>query len=469
MMRNIQRRPSRTGFTLVEMLVATALIIFVMLILTTAFTAGLGALRIMRGVGHLQEQLRYATSVLRRDLAAPHFGREQTALKGPYLSQQRLDMYDWSPPKEGFFRIWQGKTSVYEGGTYPNGAPIVTDGDGLASYAMDASGLSYLHFTVRSEPGMGQGSGRDKYFSTRSLKSSGIASANITKYSKREYLYVGLPDIGPYQLLDDAHQDDTFYSSWAEVAYFIQPSGQLAGSSSLYTLYRRRRLLIDSRFPVSLAPVTVTPAIRSTLADVSFYEQPTAPPLLALNTPGEVTAPFRRFNMTPTIPAGVSSNTYPNSTPNPNSLTPIPATDVNSGGDDILLENVLSFDVKAIWESPYKTDPVTGLNKGDSRFPLINDPRSFATNSDNPFDDLPATPAARGNTSLASPMRVFDTWSSAGNYSVWKNRYMSSDFTLANGPYTIPLRVRVKALQIRIRVWDIKTQQTRQVTIIQDV
>ena len=35
--------------------------------------------------------------------------------------------------------------------------------------------------------------------------------------------------------------------------------------------------------------------------------------------------------------------------------------------------------------------------------------------------------------------------------------------------FTIPLRVRVRALQIKLRIWDQKTNQTRQMTIIQDL
>src|SRR5262245_19743093 len=94
----------RLAFTLVEMLVSAALIILVMLILTTGFKDGLAALGQMRGVGDLQGKLHYANSVLRRDLAAAHFDRETTALHGPTLSQQRMDKFDWKPPRMGFFR-----------------------------------------------------------------------------------------------------------------------------------------------------------------------------------------------------------------------------------------------------------------------------------------------------------------------------------------------------------------------------
>jgi hypothetical protein len=59
---------------------------------------------------------------------------------------------------------------------------------------------------------------------------------------------------------------------------------------------------------------------------------------------------------------------------------------------------------------------------------------------------------------------VLDTWSSAVSppydYSGWKN---------AGGPTSLPLQIRVLALQITLRVWDAKTQQTRQMTITQDV
>src|SRR5262245_32714108 len=98
----------RSAFTLVEMLVSAALIVFIMLILTTVFKEGLQSLGQIKATGKLQENLRHATKLLHRDLAAPHFSREVSALHGPMLSQQRLDLYGWTPPREGFFRIFQG-------------------------------------------------------------------------------------------------------------------------------------------------------------------------------------------------------------------------------------------------------------------------------------------------------------------------------------------------------------------------
>src|SRR5436190_3702011 len=89
----------RHAFTLVEMLVSVALIIFIMVLLTQAFVAGLETFRQLKAIGDMEEKLRATTTILRRDLAADHFepGR-------------RLSNWDWNqgPAQKGFFRIWQG-------------------------------------------------------------------------------------------------------------------------------------------------------------------------------------------------------------------------------------------------------------------------------------------------------------------------------------------------------------------------
>ena len=58
------RRP-RPGFTLVELLVAIALIVFIMVILTEAFSAGTGVFRTLKAQGDLMEKLRAAELLLR--------------------------------------------------------------------------------------------------------------------------------------------------------------------------------------------------------------------------------------------------------------------------------------------------------------------------------------------------------------------------------------------------------------------
>jgi prepilin-type N-terminal cleavage/methylation domain-containing protein len=61
------------GFTITELLVVMALIVFVMIVLSEAFTTGLETFRKLKAVGDQQEQLRTASLALRRDLDAAHF------------------------------------------------------------------------------------------------------------------------------------------------------------------------------------------------------------------------------------------------------------------------------------------------------------------------------------------------------------------------------------------------------------
>ena len=64
----IQRSTPRTGFTLMELLVATALILFIMAIIAQAFGAASKTFTTMRTAGQLQERNRTATNIIRKDL-----------------------------------------------------------------------------------------------------------------------------------------------------------------------------------------------------------------------------------------------------------------------------------------------------------------------------------------------------------------------------------------------------------------
>src|SRR5262245_63935137 len=88
----------RSAFTLVEMLVAAALIIFMMWIIASAFTKGLEAFSTLKTAGDMQEKLRGAATVIRRDLTRPHFSADG-AFHGEDLSDQRLDNDLWDTDK----------------------------------------------------------------------------------------------------------------------------------------------------------------------------------------------------------------------------------------------------------------------------------------------------------------------------------------------------------------------------------
>src|SRR2546430_16733350 len=90
----------RSGFTIVELMVAMALIMFIMAILSEAFVAGLKSFRDLKATADQAERLRAVSTILRHELGSDHFdGRRR--LSSP-------DFWSNGPPKEGFFRVYQG-------------------------------------------------------------------------------------------------------------------------------------------------------------------------------------------------------------------------------------------------------------------------------------------------------------------------------------------------------------------------
>ena len=78
-------RSPRRGFTLTELLVSMALIVFIMVILSEAFTAGVQAFRDLKAAGDMGERLRAASAALRRDLLDSHF-ESTTFIADTYLN-----------------------------------------------------------------------------------------------------------------------------------------------------------------------------------------------------------------------------------------------------------------------------------------------------------------------------------------------------------------------------------------------
>jgi hypothetical protein len=338
----IRSRVTRPGITLVEMMVAMALALGIMLILTESFKMALDFVRGANATGSLIVQLNGAGLVLGQDLKADHFlGEDGKPGRGVRLSDQRLDWYNvagtpgWSPPAGGYFRVVGA------------GNPVeVTDANGFNVNA--PATLHTLQFTSVL-PG-----GTDQNLYT--------AVVNGLTYTSRA----------------------------AEVAYFLVPAGFTggAGSQQLYNLYRRCRLVAMTADDV--------PSLTGALAD------PTASDVISVNTSGTVN----------TL-AMLASSTPANRVP----FTPLSAAN-GRFGEDIVLTNVLSFEVLADWTP----NPSVG---GSNQYPL-----AYASgNTDAPYDFL-----SRNNAS-----GMFDT-------------------------YTPPQYIRIKSLQVMIRVFDPRMKYTRQNT-----
>ena len=356
----------RQAFTLVEMLVAMALVLFLMVFLTQAFVAGLEAFRQLKGIGDMEQKLRAASTVIRKDLLADHFEGKRR-LSDP-------SFWVLGPPREGFFRIAQGSPSILEG----------TDGDGLASFSATNH---ILHFSVKL-----RGNSRGDFFSAYVDPTLSLNSSSLLSLGQQDSRYQDVPN--------------TFNSQWAEVAYFLSLNGSTAGGTTpLFGLYRRQRLAVQNNSNINWGTGGVTPVPSAQLAAYTGVSSSNPTPLytnIYFNSSSDLTIPQRRFGT------------------NPNSSGYVPMTNLSGSptGTDLLLTDVISFVVQVV--SPDLPTPTD-------------------------FSDLPAP-------------GIFDTWSR-----------VVDDLTTASPLGPPPLPIRISAVQIILRVWNLKTQQTREITIMQEM
>lgn len=502
-----RRRPA---FTLVEMMVSAALIIFMMYILSSAFVEGLTAFRTLKTQGDMQEKLRATATALRTDLSRPHFEAEgDQSLHGPHLSAQRLDLPGWTPPKKGYFRIYQGtdqpdsSLTTFNDGRDPDNPSL------LHTRAVD----HFLQFTVKLD-----GRKLNEFFASQVLSTIPGASApldTLNKFNTPDYN--SRPDDRAGSLQDRS----LFTSTWAEVTYYLRPYTTSVGTAvpnlstngsnasvpanaayRRYALYRRQRLLVDfdddkERYTAGFPLLPTASSLNGGFLDVSTWETGLGGNRrFFFNTPWNVNNPLRRFGVPQFVSGGANV-----------AGIPLPMVDrlrspqerfgdvynvaLPEAAGDLLLADVLNFEIKALWEVP-----VTG---GTSPFRFaVRTPQ--ANNPDYPFDLLPhgsmSGPRPEPTNPLSHPRlanhRVFDTWSRQNSPTGVTPAYNYGD-TLPPGPDTggtpatanwnkghfnpptaaipesIPLRVRIRALQIEIRIWDVKSRQTRQITVIQDV
>ena len=413
----------RQGFTIVELLVAMALIIFIMSILSRAFIAATDTFRKLKGLGDMAEKLRGTTQSLQRDLNDDHFDGEKR-LSNPSF---------WlnGPPSQGYFRIWQG-------------SPGFLEGEGLDRVGSYRSIDHALAFTVKR-----RGDQMGDF-----LSAGGGMAALSGLFGPAEARYQTSGNVYNYQ--------------WGEIAWFLQPQtnpttgvqdvaidqAATLPPTPLYTLYRRQRLLVPDN---SLVPTPQPATNMSQFLEISDWNNGGT---IYFNGPFDATVPARRFGMARGNPAGVPNvPSYPNMAPYLNvgypsiaqQLTTLKQSNPTLNGSDIQLTDVISFDVRVL---------TPGATNGIDPFVTL-------------FTPLLTTPITKGGYYNGNPYfppagpMVFDTWSSLqdglGNYSTWNVGGQPTSVPLWNGT-TGPL---IQAIQISIRIWDSKTNQSRQVTIVQ--
>lgn len=418
----------RRGFTLVELMVAAAVCVLIMAVLATAFSLGIDTMRQMKSTGDMMGQLRGATVALRADLMAPHLlDRDGKQLKLTDLRWDLAYVYDDVSKAAGTAGKFAVKLKI-PGGDKDWEAP------------------AYGFMRIGSGTLKPEGSDPD-----------GLASGRATTH------FLHFTSILPARTDEDyytAYLDQkNFAAPGAEIAYFLDPTptGNTGGpgTPTLHRLIRRQRIvpITDTERRDRPWPRTPDPAV------VSLRPLAGPPTSFFLNTMAELTAPANRL--------GQSITAAPLAGPADGTLSPIAAT--GRVGEDVLLSNVISFEVQVNWDAAVES----GLPK---RLPTVRNPDPYnplnlitasPQKSDHPFDVLPNPPANGNNTGGLNTMFVYDSWSN--DFKGWTTNLNQTSGVLTPGPEVPPLLVRVKAVQIRIRVWDPKFQNARQVTIVQDL
>jgi prepilin-type N-terminal cleavage/methylation domain-containing protein len=396
----------RRGFTLVEILVAMALTIFILAILTQAFVVGADTFRSLKAVGDLNTSLRTASTALRSDLSAAHFE-----------GMRRLsDSKFWSgvnngPPKFGYLYVYQGPPTAFN--------VEATDPDGIV---IRRCNTHILALTVRAA-----GDRQKDWFAATVPAGSPLLS-------------LGVPDTRYTSAVSNV-----FTSQWAEVIYFMVPITDItADGTPLFTLYRQQHLAVSDNDQINWGankqPLTQLQAYRNKIcARGNPNPNGINNQYLYFNSPADLTIPERRC-----------AGTFITTGANAGTVVAAPLTDATGAltGEDILLTDVLSFDIKAhyayTWVNP---DPVANPNG------------STTTVTTTEFSDLLAP-------------YYFDTWSRRVDdvYDYSATPIPVASITTTNPPTTnASTPYRLLALQITMRVWDAKTKITRQISIVQEL
>jgi hypothetical protein len=121
------------------------------------------------------------------------------------------------------------------------------------------------------------------------------------------------------------------------------------------------------------------------------------------------------------------------------------AADAN--GDDILLTDVISFEIRGNWNASSDTTMAQSS-------PAIRTPQ--AGHIDWPFDDPPASRGGKFDTGSRLDVPATYNWNDPASFNT-------------STPGAPRFRGRMNTLQIRVRIWDRNTDTARQMTIVQDI
>ena len=410
-----RRTHSRRGATLVELMVAAAMSIMIMWLLTWCYQQGLASFSNTKAHADLMDQERMVSSVMSRDLKADHFLDEDgKPNRGRRVSDQWLDRLSVTYSK--------GKNPMPTGltGYTPPRAGYFLAG----SPAPDAAASPVTAFVNVFEP----------------TPTDGFTSSRSTTHFLQ--FTVVLPGGPPEQLFTAEVPFGTgksYVGRAAEIAYFLDRSGQTPGGYPLYHLIRRQRLC------------------AMTKDDALAYNTRLAADVRNAADAGEASEVMAT---TGTLPATVFSLADLTNPAKRMGRTPIGS--VNRLGEDILMSNVTSVEIK-FTGAPYTTKPPITTVGVDTQASCINWPAPFPGNSDYPYDNLP----------FDGQFDTFGTipgWNSTSQLATTGSRPTNNTNPLGLTSQSGPLKtIRITGVLIRIRAYEPRTRTTRQTTFTVDL
>lgn len=333
------RIQQRAGFTLVELMVAMTLTLFVMVILTQAFVTSLDTFSAMKGIGDMQQNLRTAGNVLRSDLSAYHF---DGARRLSDISPAGNALIVKQPPQAGFFAVWQGSASVVEG----------TDANGVPSYRATNH---ILYMTVCR-----RGNRAQSFFSTPIQG----AAADLNTFFSAKTAY----DVDPTQQLPfatltqpyTAGATTAFYTSqWAEVVYYLKRTGSTEEPNNpasvlgtpTFGLYRAQFVMVPDSTYVSAATYSANAAF-STFRGISCNTSPASAAQINFFSPSDAASYVA--GQAPVVKRIIP--VLPQFTPQAAAANAVTArveaesdpTISTGAADTLLLPNVISFQIQVM-------------------------------------------------------------------------------------------------------------------------
>lgn len=433
----------RSGFSLVELLVAMAIIIFMLSIMSQAFVIATTCMQGMKSVGELVDRTRPVLTLMQKDLSADHFDGTKK------LSD--ANFWDYGPPKEGYFSIVQGGVSEAESKptdavkyyiSNSSNAPDQTKSNHVLAFSSRLSGKTPTDFYSAEFPSA-QSTGMSQIFNYPASPTAADPNLMKSLNSKRFDFVPG-----------------TLHAKWAEIAYFIKPNGQVIKSDpaqtpvlpdlQLHDLYRQQRILLPD---VADMNRQVFPGALSN----DFYEYShhvdSVTGKLVFNQPSDLTAPWKRFGNRTAPPLALPNfKTYADP-------AYLPAKLINYS--DLVLPNVISFDVRVL------TDQLDFVH-------LVENNANFGGYSNfNP-----------GMLNAAASWAIFDTWTTERSQDPNRNYDLGDLSSGTWRPSSVPPTgstyipfwntvvqkgPKINAIQITIRIWDEKSSLAKDFVLIQKI